>query len=140
MDNNQDLTNVVSFENKTVLIVEDEDSYRKFTSKILEKYLKCKIVACSNPKEAFEYLNNNIPDAIIMDLQMPVMDGLTAVKYIRAAERTSKIPIVVCSALGFESIIKTMAQYNVFDFILKPADAQTIIKKISKILKETDIV
>jgi CheY-like chemotaxis protein len=129
---------IENLQNKTVLVVDDEETYRKFTSKILEKYLKCKVVSCSNPKEAFEYLNHNIPDLIIMDLQMPVMDGLTAVKYIRAAERTAKIPVVVCSALGFETVIKTLAQYNVTNFIVKPADAQTIISKIVKMFNDID--
>lgn len=136
--NNEDNSSLENFENKTVLVVDDEESYRKYISKILEKYLNCNVVTSSNPKEAFEYLNHSVPDAIIMDLQMPVMDGLTAVKYIRAAERTAKVPIIICSALGFESVIKTMAQLNVNDFIVKPADAQILIKKISKILKDND--
>ncbi len=141
MDNVKPENNALfeNLENKTVLVVDDEESYRKFISKILEKYLKCNVVTSSNPKEAFEYLNHNVPDVIIMDLQMPVMDGLTAVKYIRAAERTAKVPIIICSALGFESVIKTMAQLNVNDFIVKPADSQILIKKISKILKDNDI-
>lgn len=128
----------LDFSNKTVLLVEDEEPYRRFLSKIIEKYLKSNVYSCTNPKEAFEYLQNNSPNLIIMDLQMPFMDGLTALKYIRASEKTSKIPVIICSSLGFESIIKTMSIYNVAEFILKPGDAQVILKKIAKVFKDSE--
>lgn len=123
------------FEDKTIMLVEDEEPYRKYMAKVIEKYIKCKVIQCPNPKIAFEHLSTVIPDLIIMDLQMPMMDGLTAVKHIRASERTAKIPVIICSALGFESIIKTMGQYKVYDFIVKPAEPQIIIKKVTKIFK-----
>ncbi|MBX3042982.1 MAG: response regulator [Candidatus Kapabacteria bacterium] len=127
---------IPGFEHVTIMIVEDEEPFRKLISKIVEKYLGASVIECPNPKVAFEQLSKKIPDLIIMDLQMPVMDGLTAVKYIRAAERTSKIPIIICSALGFESVLKSMTLYNVADFIVKPADAQVIIKKIIHVLNQ----
>lgn len=132
----QSKKHIAGYENKTILIVEDEETYRKFTTKVIEKYLMCNVSSCSNPKEAFEYLNHTIPDLIIMDLQMPFMDGLTAMKYIRASDRTTNVPVIICSALGFESIIKTMNQYRVSDFIVKPIEPQTLIKKILNSLNE----
>jgi CheY-like chemotaxis protein len=132
----ENVKNLLSgFGDKTILLVEDEETYLKFTAKVIEKYLHSTVISCTNPKEAFEYLNNAIPDLIIMDLQMPVMDGLTALKYIRASERTAKIPVIICSALGFESILKTMSQLGVSEFIVKPADASVIVKKITKVLR-----
>ncbi|MFA7626668.1 MAG: response regulator [Candidatus Kapaibacterium sp.] len=123
---------IPGYEDRKVLIVEDEDPYRRFLTKLIEKYLHAEVGAVPNPKEAFDYLNHTIPDLIIMDLQMPFMDGMTALKYIRANEKTANIPVIICSALGFESVIKSMNLYNVSDFILKPADAQLVIKKIIK--------
>ncbi|GAB1371576.1 hypothetical protein MASR1M45_16380 [Candidatus Kapaibacterium sp.] len=123
-----------SLSDKTILLVDDEESIRKFTSKVLEKYLNANVVACSNPKEAFDYLNTNIPDLVIMDLQMPMMDGLTALKYIRNSEKTFDLPVIICSALGFESVLMTTAKLGVSDFIVKPADVNTLIKKVLKAL------
>jgi CheY-like chemotaxis protein len=142
MDNLNEIKNydTSDYVNKSILLVEDEETYRRFMAKIIEKYIKCNVKSCANPKEAFDYLNTEIPDLIIMDLQMPFMDGLTALKYIRASESTANIPVIICSALGFESIIKTMSQYNVADFIVKPTDANVIVKKIIKALNDSQQV
>jgi CheY-like chemotaxis protein len=127
---------MMNLSDKTILIVDDEEAYRKFLTKVIEKFLKATVVQARNPKEAFEYLADNIPDLILLDLQMPLMDGQTALRYIRESERTVYIPVIVCSALGFESVISNLAKQKVSDFILKPCDASTIIKKVYRILSQ----
>ena len=124
----------LNLSSKTVLIVDDEEPYRKFLAKIIEKFLKSKVLQAKNPKEAFEILAHTIPDLILLDLQMPLMDGQTALKYIRSNEKTAGIPVLICSALGFESVITSLAKQGISGFIIKPCDANTVLSKIYQIL------
>jgi len=127
----------INFSNKTILIVDDEEAYQKFLAKIIEKFLKAKVISANNPAEMFEIIENMNPDLIILDLQMPVMDGQTALRHISSNEKTENIPVVICSALGFESVIVNLAKLKISGFIIKPFEASTVLKKIYNVLIET---
>ncbi|MFP4529648.1 MAG: response regulator, partial [Candidatus Kapaibacterium sp.] len=60
----------MEFPNHTILLVDDEEGYRKFMRAVLEKGLKVRIDEAANPKQAFEYLEENLPSLIILDMQM----------------------------------------------------------------------
>jgi len=124
----------IDYSDRTIIVCDDEDAYRKFLNKVLAKFLKTKVVIASNPSEMFELLKTEIPDLIILDLQMPVMDGQTALKILRESPQTELIPVLICSALGFESVIINLAKLNISGFIIKPFDASTVLQKIHQIL------
>ncbi len=122
----------IDFSGQVVMIVDDEEPYRKFISKVVEKYLKAKIVTASNPKEAFELLNEVQPILIFMDMQMPIMDGQTALRYIRANAKTADIPVIICTALSNATLLFNLAKLGISDYIVKPSDPRTIIEKAFK--------
>lgn len=124
----------IDFSDRTILVCDDEDAYRKFLNKILSKFLKARVLIASNPGEMFEILKKENPDLIILDLQMPVMDGQTALKLLRENPKTELTPVLICSALGFESVIVNLAKLNINGFIIKPFEATTVLQKINQIL------
>lgn len=129
-----DELNIKDFSDKTILVCDDEDAYRKFLFKIIEKYLKSKVLVAADPSEMFELLNSEKVDLILLDLQMPVMDGLTALSHIRNNQTTTNIPVLICSALGFENIIFNLARLKINGFIIKPFEAKTVLNKIYDVL------
>ncbi len=124
----------LDFSDYTLLVVDDDEPFRRFIEKVVDKFLKAKVVQASNPKDAFEIMERKLPDLMILDLQMPVMDGMTALHYIRTNDSTSSIPVIVCTALGYESLIVRLARQNISGFIVKPAPYETIIEKIYSVL------
>jgi len=124
----------LDFSDYSVLVVDDDEAFRRFIEKIVQKFLKAQVVQASNPKDAFEIMEKKLPDVMILDLQMPVMDGMTALHYIRTNDSTSSIPVIVCTALGFESLIVRLARQNISGFIVKPAPYEVIIEKIYSVL------
>ena len=122
----------IDFSDQIVLVVDDEEPYRMFISKVVEKYLKAKTVTASNPKDAFELLLDIKPALIFLDMQMPLMDGQTALRYIRANEKTSDIPVIVCTALSNATLLFNLAKLGISDYIVKPSDPRTIIEKAYK--------
>lgn len=78
-----------------VLLVDDEEDFRQLMSFWLESK-GYKVVTAANGQEAVEIVKNESPDIIFMDLHMPVMDGVTALKEIRAFNKD--VPVIVISA------------------------------------------
>jgi CheY-like chemotaxis protein len=129
----------MDFSNLTVLLVDDEIPFRKFVRKILEKELNVNVVEAPNPQEAFEFLEDNIPDLIILDMEMPVMDGYTALKTLRQMPNRKDIAVITCSALNSADLLLSLYQLKISDYILKPSNSKTIIKKISAVLNTVQI-
>ena len=116
----------------SVLIVDDNQPFRQVLKSLLEINFKVEVHESNHPKEAFEYLENNIPSLIVMDLEMPYMDGLSAVKQIREIPALKDIPVIVCTVLSDTNLVIKMAELKIKDYILKNTEVNTLIKKLLK--------
>ena len=83
--------------------------------------------------EAVEKFKVNKPDLIIMDITMPNMDGLAALKEIKKLDPSAKV--IMCSAMGQESYVVEAIKAGAADFIVKPFRADRIIQTVAKVLK-----
>lgn len=126
-----------------VLLVEDNEINQKLTIKILNKAgFTCDVASDGN--KGVEAYNNKVYDIIIMDCQMPVMDGYEATKTIRCIENESgkkPIPIVALTADVMGEVIDKCFAYGMNDYISKPVSAEKLIEVIMKHLpKDFDFV
>ena len=80
-----------------VLVVEDYDDSREFIKFLLEEY-GFDVVEATNGYEALEALKEQAPDLVLMDISMPVMDGLTAARRIREQKEYRTLPIIAITA------------------------------------------
>ena len=118
---------------RTVLIVEDYDDTRFCMNLILESY-GYQVIEASNGLEAIESLKDNFPDLILMDISMPVMDGITATKTIRKSKQGGEIPILAVTAHGKKFFEEAMdAGCN--DLIEKPVDFDSLKSVLNQYLK-----
>ncbi len=120
----------------TVMLVDDDPAYRKILSSILKKHFQANIVESSNPQEAFGLMKDNLPDLLVLDMQMPVMDGLTALKFLRSNEATRNLPVIACTALSYGDLFISLAKLKIADYIVKPSNAKIISGKFHKALNE----
>jgi CheY-like chemotaxis protein len=105
---------------RTVLIVEDYDDARLFMKILLESY-GYEVLEAENGAKALECLETHAPDLVLMDISMPVMDGITATKTIRKSETDNHLPIIAVTAHGrelYEYVLKAGCDY----MIEKPID------------------
>ncbi len=109
---------------KKVLIVEDYQDARDFMKFLLEGH-GYQVFEAANGEEALESVREHFPDLILMDMAMPIMDGLTATRLIRKFDGTAKLPIIAVTAHG-ESYYRKAIEAGCDDLINKPLDFGTL--------------
>lgn len=89
---------------KTILVVEDFGDTRRMVKLMLDMTKRCRIVEATDGRTAVELARQELPDLILMDMNLPIMDGFEATRQIRAQAETSHIPIIAMSAYkwGFD--------------------------------------
>jgi two-component system sensor histidine kinase/response regulator len=124
---------------KVVLNVDDNELNQLVIGKILEKAGITSIPA-ANGAIAIEKLRNGLkPDGILMDLQMPVMDGMETSEYIRSNIDPS-IPIIINSGLiSFEEKI-SLYRLGIRDFLEKPYTEKDILSKLARNISSSTII
>ncbi len=125
---NIDIDALSTFAGSRVLIVEDNEINQKMISTILDKAGIYSDIA-SNGEEAIDKIRENganYYDLVLMDINMPIMDGFTATKKIRAIEGTERLPIVSLTALVLEHEIEMMKEVGIDAFLPKPINVGKI--------------
>lgn len=116
---------------KTVLIVDDAVFMRMKLKDILEKNGYSVLGEAKNGLEAVEKYKTEKPDLVTMDITMPEMDGVEALKEIKAFDANAKV--LMCSAMGQQSMVMEAIREGALDFIVKPFDSERVIKALDKV-------
>lgn len=117
---------------KKILLVDDAAFMRKMIKETLSKNGYTELYEAVDGADAVEKYSEIKPDLVIMDITMPNMDGLEALKAIRAKDGNANI--VMCSAMGQESMVMDAVRSGAKDFIVKPFKADRVLKTVGNIL------
>lgn len=110
---------------KKVLIVEDYEDTREFMKILLESY-GYRVIEATDGIEAIDRVREYHPDLILMDISLPVVDGLTATRAIREFdEQSRKVPIIAVTAFG-KNYYKKAIEAGCNDLIDKPVDFDSL--------------
>lgn len=109
---------------KKVLIVEDYEDTREFMKILLESY-GYKVIEAADGIEAIDRVKQYQPDLILMDISLPVVDGLTATRAIREFDAAAKVPIIAVTAFGKNYYNKAI-EAGCNDLIDKPVDFDSL--------------
>ena len=117
---------------KRILIVDDASFMRMMIKDILTKNGFEVVGEGENGLKAVEKYEELKPDLVVMDITMPEMDGIEAVKEIKKIDSEAKI--VMCSAMGQQTMVIEAIQAGAKDFIVKPFQADRVIEAVKKVL------
>ena len=117
---------------KKILIAEDNDSNFILMTYILKKYYQFE--RAKNGQEAVEMAEKNTYDIVLMDIKMPIMDGLEATKAIK--EKFPNLPIIALTANAFDSDRQLALEAGCNDFISKPVSSDLCLQTIKKLVGE----
>lgn len=115
---------------KQILICDDQVNVRESYKLILEH--EYELVFALNGQDVLLYLTENSPDLILMDIKMPKMDGLTALKEIKKVK--PGLPVLIVT--GYDSVETATAAFHAgaSDYIVKPFEPENILKSVQKAL------
>lgn len=117
---------------KRILIVDDAAFMRMMLKDILTKNGYEIAGEAENGQRAVELYRELRPDAVTMDITMPEMDGITAVKEIKKIDPGARI--VMCSAMGQQLMVMEAIQAGARDFVVKPFQQERVLQALEKAL------
>jgi two-component system chemotaxis response regulator CheY len=119
-----------------ILIADDASFMRQMIREIIEPEGHEVVGEATNGIEAVDLFNELSPDLVTMDIVMPKRSGIDAVKAIIAEHPTACV--VMCSALGQETLVMEALQAGARDFIVKPFKPDSVISTIAKMLEKSE--
>jgi two-component system chemotaxis response regulator CheY len=124
------------------LVVDDFSTMRRIITGLLKELGYAKIHEAENGAAAFKFLQSDptFVNFVVTDWNMPVMDGLTLLKTIRATANLSHLPVLMVTAEAKKENIIAAAQAGADGYIVKPFNAVTLKEKIDKILSKRDML
>ena len=121
-----------------IVIVEDEAPIREGMEKILQKLNPSYVLAgkAADGLEGLDVIRKEKPDVILMDIRMPVMDGLEACMRIRAMDRGdgASVPILAMTANAFEEDKKKAFAAGMTGYLVKPLDIRLLVEELKRCL------
>ncbi len=115
-----------------ILIVDDAKFMRMTLSNILKKANHEIVGEGENGREAVELYQMLKPDIVTLDITMPVMNGIEAVKAIKQVDENAKI--IMCSAMGQQKMVVEAIEAGAIDFIVKPFEESRVIEAVARAL------
>ena len=117
---------------KNILIVDDAAFMRMMIKDILTKNGYTVAGEAENGAKAVEKYNELKPDLVLMDITMPEMDGIAALKAIKASDAGATV--IMCSAMGQQAMVIESITAGAKDFIVKPFQADRVLEAVKKVL------
>ena len=117
---------------KNILICDDAAFMRMMIKDILTKNGYNIVGEAENGAKAVEKYAEFKPDLVLMDITMPEMDGIEALKKIKAADANASI--IMCSAMGQQAMVIESIQSGAKDFIVKPFQADRVLEAVQKVV------
>jgi len=118
---------------KKILLVEDDFINMRLAQHILEVE-GYTVLKAATAKEALEQIESSLPDLILMDVQLPDMNGMTVVRVLRENIRTRGTPILALTACAMKGDRERMLQMGCDGYISKPFDVQDFIDTLDRLL------
>jgi len=115
------------------VLIADDAAFMRMRSAALLKDLGHEVIEAENGAEAVSLYQQHTPDAVLLDVTMPVMDGLDALRAIVAHDPAAKVAMV--TAMGQQQVIMEAIKCGAKDFVVKPFDASRIEEALWKLVK-----
>lgn len=125
-------------EDKQILLVEDNDINQLVAKDILER-VGIKVSIANNGEEAIKYVHANKFDAVLMDVQMPVMDGYKATEILRKTYSSLELPVIAMTANALKGDREKSIEYGMNDYISKPIDPEILFATLTKWVADNSV-
>jgi two-component system cell cycle response regulator len=116
-----------------ILSVDDSRTIRLMLKRVFRPF-HCELFEAADGMEGLEAVITHQPDLIMLDYNMPVMDGVTMLRKMREHDNIKRTPVIMLTAEDSNEIISTVARLGVRDYIIKPFEDENLLSKVSRII------
>ena len=116
-----------------ILSVDDSRTIRLMLKRVFRPF-HCELFEAVDGMEGLEAVITHQPDLIMLDYNMPVMDGVTMLRKMREHDNIKRTPVIMLTAEDSNEIISTVARLGVRDYIIKPFEDENLLSKVSRII------
>ena len=120
---------------KTILVVDDSEVISSFIKKIFNNEFN--VVVAKDGMEAVKQLNNDKLVGMLLDLNMPNVNGFVVLEYMKRNNLLEKIPVAIITGVGNDDIVKKSFDYKIVDVLRKPFNERDIRKVVEKIINNS---
>lgn len=120
-------------EEKTILVIEDNEMNMKLVRTLLQ-IGKYRVLEAQDAETGITMAQQHLPDLIMMDIQLPAMDGLTAARLIKEDPATQDIPVVALTSYAMQGDEQKARESGCIGYMSKPIDTRRFLKNISQYL------
>ena len=122
---------------KTILLVEDDKDLLNLMNKKLTE-VGFKVASVETGRQALDYLKQEKPDLVLLDILLPDIDGLSVLNQIAADEETKFIPVIILSNLADQGSVEQAAAIGEYEYLVKAkTDLNDVVEKIKQKLEVT---
>ncbi len=122
-----------------VLVIDDEPNIVQTLQDRLEMN-DYQVITATDGKVGLEKATSEVPDIILLDVIMPIMDGLEMLERLRKNNTTNKIPVIMLTARSQSQDITRANNYGIEDYVVKPFDLSELLEKIEAILESKKVL
>lgn len=120
--------------NKNILLIDDEETIQEVVQVGIEIEAGWQVDIASSGLEGIDLARNQQPDAILLDVMMPNMDGIDTLSHLKSNSKTSAIPVIFLTAKAQAEEKNQFQSLGVVDVITKPFNSMTLASQIARIL------
>ena len=121
-----------------VMVVDDSITMRKVTSRVLDNH-SIEVMTAQDGVDAIEQLHDRVPDLMLLDIEMPRMDGYELLEHVRADARLRHVPVIMITSRAGQKHRKKARSAGANDYLTKPYQETELVEKVSEVL-ELDLV
>ncbi len=119
---------------KKVLVVDDSAAFSLMLQKALLMRGEFQVDTAKNGQEALDQIKIELPELIMLDIEMPIMGGIEFLEHIRKDETFKTIPVIIMTSNKSKEVIQKAVSLGVSDYVLKPTNIQVLYEKITKVI------
>ena len=116
-----------------ILSVDDSRTMRMMVKRVFRPF-QCELFEAADGMEGLEAAITHQPNLIVLDYNMPVMDGVAMLRKMREHDNIKRTPVIMLTAEDSNEIISTVARLGVRDYIIKPFEDENLLSKVARII------
>ena len=120
-----------------ILVVDDDDAIRASIRRTLGREIDADVSEASNGADALDHLVRYQCDLVLLDIQMPGMNGIKTLQAIRRSPNRAALPVIMLTGTADEQHVREAASLGVQDYMLKPVEPEALVLRLSEVLMRT---